>query len=240
MKSITKDSIADILEKWDDTDSVGEASIREMRDMFERLANEIRKSNELHERSLAAVNGEVDLLKAELSETRSELVEANRKLDYLENQSRRNNLRFDGIDEDRNETWEQTELKVRSTLMTKLSLSQQEAESIKIERAHRTGRARTNANGSSGRSVIAKFSSFKDRSRILKRARERKPVGFYVNEDFSKKVHDKRRSLVPEMIRQRQAGKTAYLSFDTLVVRESTHRAAAAGGGASPPIDVRE
>ena len=32
---------------------------------------------------------------------------------YLENQSRRNNLRFEGLLEDDNETWDETEAKVK-------------------------------------------------------------------------------------------------------------------------------
>ena len=35
------------------------------------------------------------------------------KLEYLENQSRRNNIRIDGISEEENESWDTTEEKVK-------------------------------------------------------------------------------------------------------------------------------
>ena len=41
---------------------------------------------------------------------------------YLENQSRRNNLRFEGLLEDDNETWDATEAKVKNVLAAKNSI----------------------------------------------------------------------------------------------------------------------
>ena len=41
---------------------------------------------------------------------------------YLENQSRRNNLRFEGLLEDDNETWDETEAKVKNVLAAKNSI----------------------------------------------------------------------------------------------------------------------
>ena len=42
---------------------------------------------------------------------------------YLENQSRRDNLRFEGLLEDDNETWDETETKVKNVLVEKSILS---------------------------------------------------------------------------------------------------------------------
>lgn len=239
LKSVTKDTMADILESLDVNDptaSVRDASLNEMKEMMAALAHEIRQSNELYKHSLSEMNKEVDDLKTKLKHTNDKLTDAINKIDYLENQSRRNNLRFDGIPEDRNESWETTEIKVRETLKSKLNLTQREAETIPIERAHRTGPRPTN--GSLGRTIIAKFASFKDRAHIIKKVKERKPVGLYVNEDFSKKVADRRKSLLPEMIRHREAGKIAYLSFDKLVVRDRTPTYATAAAAANPSAEA--
>lgn len=56
-------------------------------------------------------------------------------IDYLENQSRRNNLRIDGVAESAAETWADTMAAVRKTL----KLSEQQTNDVNIERAHRTG-----------------------------------------------------------------------------------------------------
>ena len=41
---------------------------------------------------------------------------------YLENQSRRNSLRFEGLLEDDNETWDETEAKVKNVFAAKNSI----------------------------------------------------------------------------------------------------------------------
>ena len=58
------------------------------------------------------------------------------KMEYLENQSRRNNIRIDGIPEEPNETWEDTESKAKVALESKLNLPFK----VEIERTHRTGK----------------------------------------------------------------------------------------------------
>ena len=44
-------------------------------------------------------------------------------MEYFENQSRRNNIRIDGIPGEPNETWEETEPNAKVALKSKLNLS---------------------------------------------------------------------------------------------------------------------
>ena len=69
----------------------------------------------------------------EVSENKAELKE---QLRIQEDRSRRNNIRVDGIEEDENETWENTENKLRSFLYDKLEIT----DGLYIERAHRVRR----------------------------------------------------------------------------------------------------
>ena len=57
-------------------------------------------------------------------------------MEYLENQSRRNNIRIDGILEEPDETQEDSESKAEAALEFKLNLPFK----VEIERAHRTGK----------------------------------------------------------------------------------------------------
>ena len=66
------------------------------------------------------------------------------KIEYLENQSRRSNIRIDGIREEEAETWDNTETKVKEILKEKLNLD----EEPDIERAHRVGRRANATTGS--------------------------------------------------------------------------------------------
>ena len=71
------------------------------------------------------------------------------KLRDIEDRSRRDNLRIDGLQEVENETWEQTEKILKDMIQEKLE--------IQDERAHRVG----STSNTSPRTVVAKFSSFK-------------------------------------------------------------------------------
>ncbi|CAL9703624.1 unnamed protein product [Knipowitschia caucasica] len=58
------------------------------------------------------------------------------KLEYLEGQSRRNNLVFEGVLESPGETWADAEEKVKEILKEKLQLNHV----VEVERAHRVGK----------------------------------------------------------------------------------------------------
>ena len=59
------------------------------------------------------------------------------KREYLENQSRCNNIKIFGVSKDDNEkTWEDTELVVKKVIQNKLGIQDE----ITIERAHRIGK----------------------------------------------------------------------------------------------------
>jgi hypothetical protein len=74
------------------------------------------------------------------------------KTDYLEGQSKRNNIIIDGIPESQRESWEETENKVRRTLAEKLEMDEGR---IEVERAHRTGDPTTA--GDRHRPIVVRF-----------------------------------------------------------------------------------
>ena len=93
--------------------------------------------------------------------------------DYLENQSRRNNLLIDGVKELGGET---TAEAVRRTFEHDLKMPTEQVRSLAIERAHRTG-----GKAHRDRTIVVKFASFKARDAVLQAARAAKPCGVYVN-----------------------------------------------------------
>ena len=70
----------------------------------------------------------------------------------LEDRSRRDNLRVDGLKEIDNETWEKTEEILQQMIRDVLEL-----EGINIERAHMVGNKSNEKNAP--RTIVAKFSS---------------------------------------------------------------------------------
>ena len=106
----------------------------------------------------------------------------NGKLHFLcsvEDIFRRDNLRTDGLDEVENETWEQTEEILQNLFDEKIQL-----QNLKVEKAHRLG----NKEKSNNRTIVAKFSSFKDKQKILSETPKLKGSNININEDYSKET----------------------------------------------------
>ena len=142
------------------------------------------------------------------------------KMEYLENQSRRNNIRIDGIPEEPDETWEDTESKAKVALESKLNLPFK----VEIERAHRTGkvnrRSDDNASSTRPRTVICRLVSWKQKDPILKAARIVKPDGMFVNEDLAAETLQRRKDELPKLKQAKQAGKIAYFVLDKLIIKD--------------------
>lgn len=107
----------------------------------------------------------------------------NGKIDYLENQSRRKNLVFDGIPESAHETWSDSEDNIWKIFTEKLKL---DSRHIELERVHRSGKPP--ARDEKPRPIVVQFLRFKDRNAILEKAKNLKGSNIYINEDDSEAV----------------------------------------------------
>ena len=151
-------------------------------------------------------------------EIQDDLDHQEEQMEYLENQSRRNNIRVDGIPEEDNETWEETEAKVKQD---ELNL----ASAPDIERAHRMGKssrrpASAQNSGSRPRTIVCRLHDWKERETILKCAQRIKPDNIFVKEDLSPATLEKRESQRPKMEAAKRAGKIAYFVLEKLVIRD--------------------
>ena len=128
-------------------------------------------------------------------------------------QSRRNNLRFEGLLKDDNEIWDEMEAKVKNFLVEKLDF-----ESVpEIERAHRTGRTGRQDGTPKPRTVVCKFTSYKAKEAILKKVRRIKPEVLNIFEDLAEETMEKRRAQLPQL----KQGKLAYFSLVRLgIIRD--------------------
>ena len=86
--------------------------------------------------------------------------EVSKKLIEFEDRSRRNNLRFDGLTEDPNETWDDCEQKVQDVLLNKLNIEG----NIEIDGCHCFGKCR----GSRPRTIVCRFLCFKDKQKFFR------------------------------------------------------------------------
>ncbi|XP_065642948.1 uncharacterized protein LOC136074543 [Hydra vulgaris] len=133
------------------------------------------------------------------------------KLREMEDRSRRNNLKVDGIKENEGETWIESELKVSKVFEEHLGLT-----NIRIERAHRTGQRDLNK----PRTIVLKLLDYKDKVEILKKTSQLKGKNIYINEDFCAETVTIRKALREQMKVERAAGKYAFISYDKLIIRD--------------------
>ena len=137
-------------------------------------------------------------------------------MEYLENQSRRNNIRVSGIPESPGETWNHSENEVKEAIKSSLGL----------ERAHRVDK-RNKVSGKQSmeetekpRAIVCKLKDWKQRESVIREARKVKPKGFYIAEDLARSTLRKREGQIEAMKKARDAGKRAYFILDRLIIRD--------------------
>jgi hypothetical protein len=175
--------------------------------IFQRLSRIEDKQTEIQE-NVSDLHVRCETLAAQNDDLQRDVDFLKRKNDYMENQSRRNNLVFIGIPPSRNksESWQDCEAKVLDVIYNGMYIE----EDIQIERAHRVGKA-----------VVAKFLSYRQKTLVLSHARDLKNTRDYsrvfVREDFSQPVREQRKKLAQLQRQLRQRGHNPKLRFDKLL-----------------------
>lgn len=183
-----------------------------------------------HEATLTSLNRSIQETSTEIDNVQSSITTQLSKLTYLENQSRRSNLRIDGIPEEPNETWDSTENKVKQILVEKLQL----VNTPRIERSHRI--SSRNMKPGKPKTVMCKLYDWKEKELILKQARKIKPEGIYITEDLAEDTIKRRKEQLPNLIEARNQGKIAYFVLDRLIIknRPLTHSPASNSPDSGP------
>ena len=199
-------------------------SIRFVSDKYDDIKNNIKNIDN----EITAVYRQIEGANKEMNAGFEDL---QWKTEYLENQSRRNNIKITGVKEEQHEkTWDDTEKLVKKMIKEKLGIEDE----IVIERAHRVGKSHTSSRhvGSasqtqqrqSPRPIVAKIKSWKMKENILKTARKKKPKGVQFMGDFAKRTLDRRASMIPDMLEARKQGKIAFLVMDQLITYDKKDR----------------
>ena len=150
-----------------------------------------------------------------VKEVKVQIEDLGNKLDDLENRSRRNNLRFEGIPESPNETWQESESKIKHQISSHMP---EVGTDFVIERAHRVGRPRSD---SKPRKIVARFLNYKDREAVFKAKKKLHGTNMFVNEDYSDRVIKTRKQLMPKLKKARRKNQRAFLRFDKLVIYDN-------------------
>ena len=136
------------------------------------------------------------------------------KLTKLEDRSRWNNVRIDGIPETPNESWENCKEEVRKIIRNKLDIT----DDIEIDRCHRMGKFQRSK--SKPRTVVCRFLRSKDKHKVLLNAKKLKDTGIFIYEYFSKTTMQLRKPLWKKVLQHRQQNKIAHLNYRSIVVKD--------------------
>ena len=148
------------------------------------IAEEAVKRAEVAEKKLEETERENLHMREEMDSIKEKIIKQ-------EAQSRRENLLFDGIQESSTESWSECEAKVRAILVNDLKM--ESADQIRFERVHRIGPKSITR----PRTVIAKFSFYKDREEVWQRRTYLKSTKIWISEDFPAEIKQARRTLYP-------------------------------------------
>lgn len=158
----------------------------------------------------------MDRQEADINSSKSEIESLEDRCNYMEDYSRRNNIRITGIKEQNgNETWEQTAAKVLSVLDDKLQLPD-----LDLERAHRVGQRRDDK----PRTIVARFSRYRDREAVMRNARKLKGTNIYMNDDLCAASQAIKNAQLPQLKQARAEGKVAFFRHTKLIIRDSPTR----------------
>ncbi|XP_077531255.1 uncharacterized protein LOC144143361 [Haemaphysalis longicornis] len=133
-----------------------------------------------------------------------------KRIDDLENRSRRNNIIVRGIEEEVLETEEVLIRKVNDEVFG--NILKQKLHSI--ERIHRLGRKIPGTN----RPVILRVGDFREKTKIFKHCSKLKGTPFSVPGDFSKRVAATRKNLWNSTAEERKTGAKVIWAFDKIKV----------------------
>ena len=162
------------------------SQLQNTNERLDKISNEMLEITKSLEFTQGKLDEEIAIVKNDISKIKSDMQvleddlldpnEVSKKLTELEDRSRYNNLRFDGIAEDPNETWDGCERKVQDVVLNKSNIEG----NIEIDQCHCFGKRR----GSHQCKIVCRFLRFKDKQKTIQNAKKLKDTGIFIYEDF--------------------------------------------------------
>eukprot|EP00745_Piridium_sociabile_P011465 TRINITY_DN18194_c0_g1_i6.p1 TRINITY_DN18194_c0_g1~~TRINITY_DN18194_c0_g1_i6.p1 ORF type:complete len:347 (-),score=54.72 TRINITY_DN18194_c0_g1_i6:40-990(-) len=177
--------------------------VKEMKDAYASQQAEITNLKD----DVSFLNLENTALKSENSALNDKVESLESKVDNLEGHSKRNNIIIHGIPRSEKETWQDCEDLVQEMITDKLEFH----DNVQFDRVHRVS-SKPNS------PIVARCTFFKDKDRMLRSKQKLKGSNIFVGEDFSVRVREIRKKLVPHFKSARNQNKKVSMVYDHLVV----------------------
>jgi len=144
-----------------------------------------------------------------------------KRLVKLEDQSRQNNLRIDGISDHPRENYEQTQEKVIKLIEEKLDIK------INLASSNRLGKFESGKS----RTILARFNTFAERQSCLRSSYKLKGTNVFLNEDLARETLELRKQKLDELRELKSKGYIAYFRGSEIVSRRRPGRRTRSGDG---------
>eukprot|EP00745_Piridium_sociabile_P026260 TRINITY_DN4177_c0_g1_i1.p1 TRINITY_DN4177_c0_g1~~TRINITY_DN4177_c0_g1_i1.p1 ORF type:complete len:346 (+),score=74.51 TRINITY_DN4177_c0_g1_i1:173-1210(+) len=206
-------SLSDVMETLSTLQDLNTSMNSKLDDVRQEMAGLRRDHGALHDlvsglkdECLSLQKDNADLKeKNEQLEKRMENME--RKTDDLECRSKRNNIIIHGLHRPEGETAQDLEDVVRELFSDKLELSRD----VPFDRLHRLS---SKANSP----VIGCCTSFRDKLLVMKAKGKLRGSDVFIGEDFSLRVREIRRRLIPHLKKAKSDNKRATMVYDHLII----------------------
>ena len=193
-------------------------------DQFQEKIIELKTSLEYSQK-------DIDDLKKEITQLKNEKKKDEEKIKHLEGEnleyiqkigelevrcnnlddaSRKNNIRIDGLSEDGGETWEQTALKVSKLIKDTMKIPD-----VVVDRTQRVGPRSEQR----PRTVIARFARYTDRDAVMRNAKMLHGTNIYFNEDLCPASQKIKMDQLPAFKQAKRDGKIAFFRNTKLIIR---------------------
>lgn len=149
------------------------------------------------------------------------------RINQLDREKREHNIIIYNLEGDKQETWEDLQLKVLTLVETKLGITCRNEEFARVKRIgqHTSGRIRP---------ILIKFLRYNMKLVVLKNKTKLKGTQIKIDEDYPPDVQERRRTLWPELKRLREQGHIAHLKYDRIVMKDAMRNTQKRGLSESP------
>lgn len=203
----------------------------QMEIFFERIKLEMEKqTNTITNNLMTTMDSKLAPLIEENLKMKSTIEKLQKKVDFLENERRKNNLVVYGLKEEERSVLELLSA-FKNTIKDELNIEIYDQEITKI---HRLGRTK----GKAPRPLLISFGNHWKRLEILRNKKMFKTIS--ISEDFSKDILEKRKALKGELAKEREKGNYAYIKGGTLVVKSNANTEKRKRESTVSPIDPKD
>lgn len=187
-------------------------NMEEIKSMFEKISTQLTTVETKLDKSTATINE----LKQENQELKRIIKEQEGRLELVEKEIRRNNIVIQGVADKAEEKQEEVEEKVQGILA---EIGVEINPGADIKEITKLGTFKPNKK----RPILVKLHTWKKKLEIFEQTKHLKRRDIWINDDYTKKVQEDRKRLMPHLKQARQEGHTAYLRYNRMIVNNSAY-----------------